>query len=134
MNATPASLPSPPASASMAERVSHIEQCLHALDVALAAGAFDPIDQASTRLQRSLADTLSAFFNTPGERPVLDADSRRRLSLAQARVAHQQGAVQRAALSVERTLAVLLPREDTAAGTYGALAQSPAAKALQAYR
>jgi hypothetical protein len=116
----------------MVDRVSDIEQHLQALDEALSGGVFAAIERASACLQSSLSEAVKTLAR-PGSGASLDADLRRRLTLAKARAGHQQLAVHRVAASLERTLAVLLPHEQTPA-TFGAMGHSPTAKALQAYR
>jgi hypothetical protein len=121
--------------AQMATCVAEIEHALQQLDDALCGEAFDAIDVASQGLQRSLGEAVNTLGRSrqPGQAAVLSADVLRRLGLARQRANLQQAAVQRTLGSLERTLHVLLPREDGAA-TYGALGQSPVAKALSAYR
>lgn len=119
---------------SMTAHVADIESRLHALDEAFASGDSAAIEAQVQHLQRSLAESLVAFRQA--ERAGLDPlppELRARLKLAQSRVQAQQVAVHRATSSIDRTLDVLLPREQAVA-TYGDLAQSPAAKALKAYR
>jgi CRP-like cAMP-binding protein len=117
----------------MAAHVAAIERCLSALDVAFAAGQSEQIDLQSQLLQRSLAESLAVFRRAEHAGVAcLTPELAARLQLAQSRVTAQQAAVHRARGSIERTLAVLLPSQDTA--TYSGLAQSPAAKALNAYR
>lgn len=136
-------LPMTPAGASvdaslndaMATQVAGIESCLRALDEAFASGDGATIEQQVQGLQRCLADSLVVFRRAEhaGLTP-LSSELRARLTLAQSRVQAQQVAVHRAAASIDRTLGVLLPRDQTAAPTYGDLAQTPAAKAIKAYR
>lgn len=114
----------------LAQRVSLLEEQLDALDAALAVGATDALDAATTGLQQALAETLRAA-SQPGL-GALDPVLQRRLLNARTRVQGVGASVQRAASSFERTLQVLLPREQ--ADTYGALGASPSAKALKAYR
>ena len=117
----------------MSAHVASIERCLAALDAALAAGQGEQIDQQCQLLQASLAHSLAAFTHARhlGLTP-LTPDLTARLQLAQARATAQQTAVHVARGSIERTLSVLLPREESA--TYSALSATPAAKALNAYR
>ncbi|WP_298008673.1 hypothetical protein [uncultured Aquabacterium sp.] len=114
----------------LAQRVSLLEEQLDALDAALAVGATDALDAATTGLQQALAETLRAA-SQPGL-GALDPVLQRRLLNARTRVQGVGASVQRAASSFERTLQVLLPREQ--ADTYGALGASPSAQALKAYR
>ncbi|AWI52985.1 hypothetical protein DEH84_05740 [Aquabacterium olei] len=114
----------------LAQRVSLLEEQLDALDAALAAGAPDALDAASTGLQQALTETLRAAGQP--DLGALDPVLQRRLMNARTRVQGLGANVQRAASSFERTLQVLLPREQ--ADTYGALGTSPAAQALKAYR
>lgn len=118
----------------MSARVADIERCLSALEVAFASGEGPLIDQQCQMLQRSLAESLAVFRQAEqaGIKP-LRAEVLARLKLAQARVQAQQVAVHRAHASIDRTLSVLLPRQEQHA-TYGSLSHSPAAKALNAYR
>ncbi|MFT3856282.1 MAG: hypothetical protein QM742_01795 [Aquabacterium sp.] len=120
---------------SMSAHVADIESHLHALEQAFASGDSVSIEAQVQQLQRSLADSLVAFRQAEhaGIDP-LSPELRSRLKLAQARVQAQQVAVHRAAASIDRTLGVLLPRDQEAAPTYGGLAHSPAAKAIKAYR
>lgn len=120
-------------SAEMAAHVAVIEQRLSDLDKAFAAGDSEQIAQQSLQLQRGLAESLVAFRKAEqaGLTPLTD-ELRSRLKLAQTRVLAQQAAVNRANASIDRTLGVLFPREESS--TYGNLAPNPAAKALNAYR
>jgi len=121
------------ASAEMAAHVADIEQRLSELDKAFAAGDSELIAQHALHLQRGLAESLVAFRKAEqaGLTPLTD-DLRSRLKLAQTRVLAQQAAVNRANASIDRTLSVLFPREESS--TYGNLAQTPVSKALNAYR
>ncbi len=118
----------------MAAHVADIESRLAELDKAFASGDGEVIAQQSQQLQRSLADSLVAFRQAEqaGLAP-LSPDLRQRLKLAQSRVLVAQAAVHRASASIDRTLNVLFAREDEH-NTYGSLGQSPAARALNAYR
>lgn len=117
-----------------AGQVAAIEAAMAELDTAFAASDMARVDVAAQALQRALADALVAFrqvARTGGQ--LLDPDTLRRLQLAQARVQAQQAAVVRAQASIERTLGVLLPREE--GSTYGQLGPSSASSRLaQAYR
>jgi len=119
--------------ASVSAHVADVEDQLSALEAAFASGEAQAIEQQSLQLQRSLADSLAAFRSAEhkGAHP-LTADLLRRLKLAQARIQAHQVTVHRAAASIERTLGVLFPREESS--TYGDLGQSPISKALKAYR
>lgn len=117
-------------SAEMAARVADIEQRLSELDKAFACGDSELIARQSLHLQRGLAESLVAFRQA-GLAP-LTAELCARLKLAQTRVLAQQAAVNRANASIDRTLSVLFPREESS--TYGNLAQTPVSKALNAYR
>ena len=121
--------PSP--NARLAAGVAHIETCLNELDAALAAGDANRIEAQAQQLQRALTDGLSA---TQASAPqALTPDLRQRLQAAQARTQALQAAVHKALASTGRTLSALFPQE--AHDTYGALGQSPAARALgKAYR
>lgn len=117
----------------MAARVAEIEQCLHGLDEAFVSSDMQRIEHQCQALQRSLADSLVVFRQAEHAGLVpLSLDLIQRLKLAQARVVAQSAAVHRAQASIDRTLDVLFPGE--APSTYGKLGQSPAAKALSAYR
>ena len=120
-------------SADMAAHVVDIEQRLSELDKAFAAGDSELIAQHALHLQRGLAESLVAFRKAEqaGLMPLTD-ELRSRLKLAQTRVLAQQAAVNRANASIDRTLGVLFPREESS--TYGNLAQTPVSKALNAYR
>lgn len=120
-------------SAEMAAHVADVEQRLSELDKAFAAGDSEQIAQQSLHLQRGLAESLVAFRRAEqvGLMPLTD-ELRSRLKLAQTRVLAQQSAVNRANASIDRTLSVLFPREESS--TYGNLAQTPVSKALNAYR
>ncbi|MBI5924411.1 MAG: hypothetical protein HY836_02320 [Aquabacterium sp.] len=120
-------------SAEMGAHVAGIEARLSELDKAFATGDGDAIAQQSQQLQRTLAESLVAFRKAEqaGLQP-LDGELRSRLKLAQARLLAQQAAVHRANASIDRTLKVLFPTEESS--TYGNLGQSPIAKALNAYR
>jgi len=120
-------------SAEMAARVADIEQRLSELDKAFASGDGEQIAYQSLHLQRGLAESLVAFRKAEQAGLVsLTNDLRLRLKLAQTRVLAQQAAVNRAHASIDRTLNVLFTREESS--TYGNLAQTPASKALNAYR
>lgn len=118
---------------SMVAQVAAIEQRLSELDKAFATGDGEVIAQQTQCLQHSLAESIVVFRRAEqaGLAPLSDA-LRSRLKLAQTRVLAQQAAVHRAHASIDRTLNVLLPREESS--TYGKLGQTPAAKALAAYR
>jgi len=120
-------------SAEMGAHVADIEARLSDLDKAFATGDGDAIADQSQQLQRSLAESLVAFRKAEqaGLNPLDDA-LRTRLKLAQTRVLGLQAAVHRANASIDRTLKVLFPSEESS--TYGNLGQSPVAKALNAYR
>jgi hypothetical protein len=123
----------PPATGAMGARVVAIEAGLQALDEALAGDASERIEQASAALQRCLGEALQTMADETRAGRATDAELLQRLRRARERVNHQQAAVQRVTAALGRTLDVLLPREQAPA-TYGALGQSPAAKALTAYR
>lgn len=117
----------------LSAHVADIEQCLSALDAALVAGDTHAIEQVGQQLQRSLADSLAAFRHATHEGKVaLSPELRQRLVLAQSRITAQQALVHRSGAAIERTLNILLPREE--APTYGALGQGPANRAANAYR
>ncbi len=120
-------------SAEMDAHVADIEACLSALDKAFATSDGDLITAQSQQLQRTLAESLVAFRKAEhaGLHP-LDEALRLRLKLAQSRLLAQQAAVHRANATIDRTLKVLFPSEESS--TYGNLGASPVAKALNAYR
>ena len=117
----------------LSAHMADIEQRLVDLDAALVSGDTGAVERVGQQLQRSLADSLAAFRHATHEGKIpLSHDLRQRLTLAQARIRGQQALAYRAGASIERTLNILLPREDVP--TYGALGQSPAARAAGAYR
>ena len=121
----------PNPNARLAAGVAHIETCLNELDAALAAGDANRIEAQAQQLQRALTDGLSAAQASAPQ--ALTPDLRQRLQAAQARTRSLQAAVHKALASTGRTLRALFPQE--ARDTYGALGQSPAARALgKAYR
>ena len=119
--------------ASLSAHVVDIESQLAALEAAFASGDAHAIEQKSLQLQHSLADSLSSFRGVEhkGAHP-LPTELLHRLKLAQTRIQAHQVSVHRALASIERTLGVLFPREESS--TYGDLGQSPISKALKAYR
>ncbi len=121
------------ASHSMSAHVAEIEGQLVVLEAAFASGDGLTIEQQCLQLQRSLADSLVAFRKAEqqGIDP-LSADLRQRLKLAQARIHAQQLAVSRANTSIDRTMRVLFPTEDSS--TYGALGHGSSNKVAKAYR
>lgn len=133
--ASPIASVTDPTNDSMTAHIADIESRLHALEQAFASGDSAAIEQQVLPLQRSLADSLVAFRKAEhaGVDP-LSPELRARLKLAQSRVQAHQVAVHRAASSIDRTLGVLFGRDDQPAPTYGDLAQTPAAKAIKAYR
>ena len=117
----------------LSAHMADIEQRLADLDAALVSGDTAAVERVGQQLQRSLADSLAAFRHATHEGKLpLSQDMRQRLTLAQARIMGQQALAHRAGAAIERTLNILLPRDD--APTYGALGQSPAARAAGAYR
>lgn len=119
----------PPADA-LAQRVLLLEQQLDVLDAAFAGGEPPAIEAASEALHQALMEA-ARVAGQPGQGP-LAPELRERLGRARARAASQLAPVHRAALTFERTLQVLLPREQ--ADTYGGLASGPGAQAIKAYR
>jgi hypothetical protein len=117
----------------MGAHVAAIEARLSELDKAFALGDAETIAQQSQELQRDLTQSLVAFRQAEhaGLPPLSDA-LRSCLKLAQTRLLAQQAAVHRANASIDRTLKVLFPSEESS--TYGSLGPSPIAKALNAYR
>lgn len=122
-----------PHSGAMGACVVAIESGLQALDEALAGDVSERIEQASAALQRCLGEALQTLTQETRAGRAPDAELLQRLRRARERVRQQQAAVQRVTAALGRTLDVLLPREQAPA-TYGALGQSPAAKALTVYR
>lgn len=117
----------------LSAHVSDIEQCLSALDAALVAADTVAIEKVGQQLQRSLADSLAAFRHATHEGKVpISPELRQRLVLAQSRITAQQALVHRSGAAIERTLNILLPKEESP--TYGAPGQSPAGRMVNAYR
>ena len=111
--------------------VARIETCLDELDAALASGEAHRIETQAQDLQRALSEGLAVFQQAAPD--ALTPDLRQRLQRAQARAQAQQQAVHRVLASTGRALGALFPQEGN--DTYGALGQSPAARALgKAYR
>lgn len=110
--------------------IAAIEAQLGALDAALVAQDPLVIESCTQDLHCSLADALAAFRHAGPE--ALTPQLRDRLLLAQARVSGQQSTVHRAAMSIERTLGLLLPQE--AQSTYSALGPKSGQTVLSAYR
>lgn len=111
--------------------VARIESCLDELDAALASGEANRIETQAHDLQRALSEGLAVFQQAAPN--ALTPDLRQRLQTAQARSQSQLQAVHRVLASTGRALGALFPQDGN--GTYGALAQSPAARALgKAYR
>lgn len=111
--------------------VARIESCLDELDAALASGEANRIETQAQDLQRALSEGLAVFQQAAPN--ALTPDLRQRLQTAQARSQSQLQAVHRVLASTGRALGALFPHEGN--GTYGALEQSPAARAVgKAYR
>ncbi|RZL00285.1 MAG: hypothetical protein EOP36_16315 [Rubrivivax sp.] len=111
--------------------IAAIEAQLGVLDAALLAQDAQAIESCSQNLHRCLADALAAFRHAgPGS---LTPALRQQLLLAQARVMGQQSTVRKAAVSIERTLGLLLPPQETSS-TYSALAPKSGQMAMNAYR
>ena len=111
--------------------LARVEACLDALESYIISGELDPIETESRNLQQALADTMACVKG--GVTAVSTLDLRERLKSVQARTLALQGSVHKALGSAGRTLAALFPQEGN--DTYGALGQSPAARALgKAYR
>jgi hypothetical protein len=110
--------------------IAAIEAQLGVLDAALVAQDPEAIESCTQGLHRSLADALAAFRHAGPE--ALTPELRQQLLLAQARVTGQQSTVRKAALSIERTLGMLLPQE--ASSTYSSLAPKSGQMAVNAYR
>jgi len=121
----------------LSERVQAIEDQLAGLDAALRAGDSAELEAASTALHRALADALASVRHAQqaGQEPLPQA-LRHRLVLAQTRVAGLQHTLHVATSSIERTLAVLLPRDESVSLNTSSNAgpRSPVAAALNAYR
>lgn len=113
--------------------VARIEADLDALDRALGANEAVAIEACSQALQQGLSEAVASVraATQRGQSP-LTQQLQSRLALAQTRVQLQWATTHRAAVSVDRVLGILLPRE--AADTYAELATTPANKALNAYR
>lgn len=115
-------------------RVADIQSCLDALDAAFVSADPIQIEAQSLRFQKSLSESLDVFSEAAraGVAP-LSPELRQRLIQVQTRIQGQQAAVHQATGSLGRTLGALFP--DQSSDTYGALGQSPAARALNnAYR
>ncbi|MDX9844768.1 MAG: hypothetical protein RBT42_13560 [Aquabacterium sp.] len=111
--------------------VARIETCLDALDAALASGEANRIEAQAQDLQRALSEGLTVFQQAAPD--ALTPDLRQRLQAAQARSQSQLQAVHRVLASTGRALGALFPQDGN--DTYGALGQSPAARAVgKAYR
>ena len=111
--------------------VARIETCLDELDAALASGEAHRIETQAQSLQRALSEGLAVFQQAAPS--ALTPDLRQRLQTAQARSQSQLQAVHRVLASTGRALGALFPQDGN--DTYGALGQSPAARAVgKAYR
>ncbi|MGH6646146.1 hypothetical protein [Aquabacterium sp.] len=110
--------------------IAAIEAQLGGLDAALLAQDAQAIESCSQDLHRALADALAAFRHAGPD--AMTPKLRQQLLLAQARVMGQQSTVRKAAMSIERTLGMLLPQE--ASSTYSALAPRSGQMAVNAYR
>jgi hypothetical protein len=121
----------------LSRHVQDIEDCLQRLDEALRGDQPLAIDAASQGLHKALADAVVAVRHArqAGQQEPLPDALRRKLMLAQSRVAALQTSVHRAGASIERTLGILMPPAD-GAGTYGALGAKPSTAAAlnAAYR
>jgi phytoene dehydrogenase-like protein len=119
------------------EHVQTIEAQLHGLDEALREQDAANVEAASACLHRALADALASFRRAQkaGAEP-LPQPLRHRLMLAQTRVAGLQQTLLAASSSMERTLSVLLPRDEsvTLITSSNAGPRTPTAAALNAYR
>ena len=123
--------------------VQVIEAQLHDLDVALREGNTGGLAASSAALHAALARALEASRGVQQQgksgqagQGTMSQDLRRRLMLAQGRVAGLQQVLHFASGSIERTLAVILPRDDAAAPLTSSSAgpRTPVAAALSAYR
>lgn len=121
----------------LSERVQAIEHQLQGLDDALRVGDSAQLESASLALHRALADALASVRHAQqsGQEPLPQA-LRHRLLLAQTRVAGLQQTLHVASASIERTLAVLLPRDESVSVITSSNAgpRTPVAAALNAYR
>ena len=121
----------------LSRHVLDIEDRLQRLDEALRGDQPLAIDAASQSLHKALADAVVAVRHArqAGQQAPLPEELRRKLMLAQSRVAALQTSVHRAGASIERTLGILMPPAD-GAGTYGALGAKPSSAAAlnAAYR
>lgn len=117
--------------------VQAIEAQLHDLDEALRERDTVHLEAASGALHRALADALASFRRAQkaGAEP-LPQPLRHRLMLSQTRVAGLQQTLLVASSSIERTLSVLLPRDEsvTVITSSNAGPRTPTAAALNAYR
>jgi len=117
--------------------VQAIEAQLQDLDVALREGDNARLGECSAALHVALASALASFrmAQQQGREP-MPQELRRRLMLAQTRVAGLQQVLHFASASIERTLAVILPRDESAAPITSSNAgpRTPVAAALNAYR
>jgi hypothetical protein len=123
----------------LSRHVQDIEDRLQRLDEALRGDQPLAIDAASQTLHKALADAVVAVRHARqgGHQAPLPDALRRKLMLAQSRVAALQTSVHRAGASIERTLGILMPPADGAGtGTYGALGAKPSTAAAlnAAYR
>lgn len=110
--------------------IAAIEAQLGLLDEALVAQDAQAIESCTQDLHRALAEALAAFRHAGPE--AMTPELHQQLLLAQARVTGQQSTVRKAAMSIERTLGMLLPQE--ASSTYSALAPRSGQMAVNAYR
>jgi hypothetical protein len=121
----------------LSRHVRDIEDHLQQLDEALRGDQPLAIDAASQRLHKALADAVVAVRHArqAGQHDALPEALRRKLVLAQSRVAALQTSIHRAGSSIERTLGILMPPAD-GAGTYGAMGTKPSSAAAlsAAYR
>jgi argininosuccinate lyase len=117
--------------------VQAIEAQLHDLDTALRERDTAHLESASGSLHHALANALVSFRRAHqlGAEPLPQA-LRHRLTLAQTRVAGLQQTLHAASSSIERTLSVLLPRDEsvTLITSSNAGPRTPVAAALNAYR
>lgn len=121
----------------LSRHVQDIEDRLQRLDEALRGDQPLAVDAASQSLHKALADAVVAIRHArqAGQHEPLPDALRRKLMLAQSRVAALQTSVHRAGASMERTLGILMPPAE-GAGTYGALGARPSTAAAlnAAYR
>ncbi len=121
----------------LSAHVQAIEAQIDGLDAALREQDSAQLEQMSSALHRALADALLSHqaAQQAGSEP-LPQELRSRLMLAQTRAASLQQVLHFASSSIERTLAVLLPRDESAGLMTSSKAgpRTAVATALNAYK